>query len=61
MNCTVPEPDESGKKCIHCGQAIGDWGDNGMWVHLERDYHGNDVRRTESPSARTTGIVRHNC
>jgi len=24
MNCTVPEPDESGEKCIHCGQATSD-------------------------------------
>jgi hypothetical protein len=26
MNCTVPEPDESGEKCIHCEQPIVDWG-----------------------------------
>jgi hypothetical protein len=35
MTCIQPEPDESGERCIRCGQEIGDWGDNGMWVHVE--------------------------
>jgi hypothetical protein len=39
MNYTVPEPDESGEKCIHCEQPIGDWGDSGMWVHTEEEQH----------------------
>jgi len=51
MNCTVPEPDESGKKCIHCGQAIGDWGDNGMWVHLGQQFFGNPASSKGLPSS----------
>jgi len=47
MNCTQPEPDESGLKCAHCGQAIGDWSDNGMWVHIEI---GSSARSKDSPS-----------
>jgi DNA (cytosine-5)-methyltransferase 1 len=31
--CTKPEPDDVGEYCVHCGWDLGDWGDNGMWVH----------------------------